>query len=56
MYVDPNTLLSEQVKQKLQWDENRRTDLPIPPELVSRIEDEVVLAIERETNCRAEDR
>lgn len=56
MYVDPNTLLSEQVKQKLRWDENRRTDLPIPPELVRRIEDEVVLAIERETNCRAEDR
>lgn len=54
MYVDPNTMLSEQVKQQLGWDENRRTDLPIPAEFVRRIDDEVVLAIEREQTSREE--
>lgn len=54
MYVDPNTSLTEQVKRKLEWDDERRTDLPIPPEFVRRIDDEVVLAIEREESVREE--
>lgn len=52
MYVDPNTSLSAQVKQKLGWDGNRRTDLPLPAEFVRRIDDEVVLAVEREQTSR----
>lgn len=48
MYVDPNTSLTEQVRRKLEWGDKRRTDLPIPPEFIRRIDDEVILAIQRD--------
>ena len=54
MYVDPNTSLTEQVKRKLQWTNKRRTDLQIPPEFVKRIDDEVVLAVERGKDAQEE--
>lgn len=49
MYVDPNTSLTDKVKQQLNWDDNRRTDLPIASQFIKRIEQEVVLTVARET-------
>ena len=49
LYVDPNTSLSDKVKQQLEWDGNRRTDLPIASQFIKRIEQEVVLTVARET-------
>lgn len=47
MYVAPNTRVSEEVERKLEWNDKERTSLPVPPELITRIDDEVVLAVER---------
>lgn len=54
MYVDPNTSLTEQMRRKLEWDEKRRTDLPIPPEFVRRIDDEVILATQQDESVQEE--
>lgn len=48
MYVAPNTRVSEAVERKLEWGDKRSTSLPVPPEMITRIDDEVVLAVERE--------
>lgn len=48
MYADPNTALSAAVERELGWGGNRSTDLPVPADLITRIDDEVVLAVERE--------
>lgn len=48
MYVAPNTRLSDKVERKLDWDDKRTAPFPVPPELFTRIGDEVVLAVERE--------
>lgn len=48
MYVAPCTRLSEAVERKLDWDDKRSTPFPVPSELITRIDDEVVLAVERE--------
>lgn len=49
MYVAPNTRVSEALERKLEWDDKRSTSLPVPAELITRIDDEVVLAVERDT-------
>lgn len=54
MYADPNTTLSESVERRLGWHDGRRTDLPVPPERVVRIDEEVVLAVEREAESGGE--
>ena len=56
MYIDPNTALTDEVKRKLNWDGKRSTDLPIPVEFVSRIDDEIVLSIARDERYRKETR
>ena len=48
MYVAPNTRLSEAVERKLGWKDKRSTPHPVPSEMITRIDDEVVLAVERE--------
>lgn len=48
LYVSPNTRLSDEVERKLDWDDKRSTPLPVPSELIIRIDNEVVLAVERE--------
>lgn len=48
MYAAPNTALSPAVERKLGWDGERSTDLPVPADLITRIDDEVVLAVERD--------
>lgn len=48
MYVAPNTRVSEAVERKLEWDDKRSTPHPVPAEMITRIDDEVVLAVERE--------
>ena len=48
LYVAPNTRLSNEVERKLDWDNERSMPLPVPSELITRIDEEVVLAVERE--------
>ena len=48
MYVAPNTRVSEPVERKLEWNDKRNSPHPIPPEIIVRIDDEVLLAVERE--------
>lgn len=48
MYVASNTRVSEAVERKLDWDDKRSTSLPLPSEMITRIDDEVMLAVERE--------
>lgn len=48
VYVAPNTSLSGTVERELGWDDKRSTDLPVPAELIVRIDEEMVLAVERE--------
>lgn len=48
LYVDPNTRVSEEVERKLEWDDKRSTSLPVTSEKITRIDDEVVLMVERE--------
>ena len=48
MYVSPNTRVGEAVERKLDWDDKRSPPLPLPSELITRIDDEVVLAVKRE--------
>lgn len=48
MYVAPNTRVGKAVERKLDWDDKRSSSLPVPSELITRIDDEVVLAVERE--------
>lgn len=55
MYVDANTALTERVVKALDWDENRRTDLPVTSEFVERIDDEVVLTVERSDDTARDD-
>lgn len=50
VYVAPNTRVSEAVERKLDWDDKRSTSLPLPSEMITRIDDEVVLAVEREAD------
>lgn len=49
MYAAPNTALSPAVERALGWDGDRSTDLPVPADMITRIDDEVVLAVERDT-------
>ena len=49
MYAAPNTALSPAIERALGWDGDRSTDLPVPADLITRIDDEVVLAVERDT-------
>lgn len=48
LYVAPNTRVSGTVERKLDWDDKQSTSLPVPTELITRIDDEVVLAVERD--------
>ena len=48
LYIAPNTRLSTEVERKLDRDNERSTPLPVPSELITRIDEEVVLAVERE--------
>lgn len=50
MYVDPNTSLTEQIKRKLDWDDQRDTDHPITSEFIKEIDAEVVLTVERQSD------
>lgn len=48
MYVTPEASLTEKIKQKLDWADKQSEDLPVSSEFVSRIDDQVVLAVERD--------
>lgn len=48
MYVAPNTRVNEAVERKLDWDDKRSTSLPLPSEMITRIDEKVVLAVKRE--------
>lgn len=54
LYVDPNTSLTPTVKRKLGWHDKRRSDLPVPPEYVTHIDDQVVLAVDRNERSQPE--
>lgn len=48
MYVDPNPSLTEKVKSTLGWGDEDADEFPVSPDIVQRIDDEVVLAVERD--------
>ena len=54
LYIDPNTSLTDKVKQQLEWDDYRRTDLPIGSQFIKRIKQEVVLTVAREDGYSGE--
>lgn len=54
MYVDPDPSVTERIKSKLRVGSESDADLPISPEFVDRIEDDVVLDVERDEEFRQE--
>lgn len=48
MYVDPDPSITERIKSKLRLGSESDADLPISPEFVGRIEDDVVLEVARD--------
>lgn len=54
MYVDPDPSVTDRIKGKLRVGSESETDLPISPEFVDRIEDDVVLDVERDEEFQEE--
>lgn len=48
MYVAPNTRPCDEVERQLDGDDRRSKPFPVPSELITRLEEEVELAVERE--------
>ncbi len=47
LYVDPHPSLTDRIKAALDWGDMNEDSYPVEPENVNRIDDEVVLAVER---------
>lgn len=54
MYVDPHPSLTEKIRGALNWDADSDEALPVPPEFVERIDERVVLQVERDEEFQEE--
>lgn len=54
MYVDPHPSLTEQIMSTLNWGSKNDEELPVSPDFVDRIEDRVVLDVERDEQYQEE--
>lgn len=54
MYVDPHPSLTEKIMSTLNWDTDSEEALPVPPEFVERIDEQVVLRVERDEEFQEE--
>lgn len=54
MYVDPHPSLTEKIKSTLNWGSKNEEELPVSPDFVNRIEDRVVLDVERDEEYQDE--
>lgn len=48
MYVDPHTSITDEIKAAIGWEDTHDDELPVPPDFVQRIDDEVVLNVRRD--------
>ena len=54
MYVDPHPSLTDNVMSKLGWGDEDDEYLPVSPDFVKYIEDQVVLDVERDEEFQKE--
>lgn len=56
MYVEPDPSMTERIKSKLEMGSESEEDLPVSSEFVDRIEDDVVLDVQRDEEFQDERR
>lgn len=54
LYVEPDPSLTEKIMSTLHWREGDRDELKVPGDRILRIDDEVVLDLERDSEFRSE--
>lgn len=54
LYVEPDPTLAEEVLNRLHWRSGDRDEVQVPAERILRIDDAVVLDVEREAEFRSE--
>ncbi|QLD91140.1 PRC-barrel domain containing protein [Natronomonas salina] len=54
LYVEPDPSLTEKIMSTLHWREGDRDEMKVPGDRILRIDDEVVLDLERDSEFRSE--